>query len=200
MIEHTLYYMGRFLFVQKFQHVYELGPTENFAQPGQILGQLQCITMYLYTTKTAAIIRPFYMISSSKQVFYSIWTRLLHIQKYVFFYFDQVIAQNQSWTICYSNLAKQINRTQTCCHDVFWKLPWWLLLSMHISTTSMLQSTCLRSILLHDFVWTVSYIQRIRSKNPSCDRIVNKTGVIHGVQQLWPLPWPVVWQRMNQAP
>ncbi len=47
MIEHTLYYMGKFLYVQKFQHVYELWPTENFAWPGQILGRLQFKTMYL---------------------------------------------------------------------------------------------------------------------------------------------------------
>jgi hypothetical protein len=57
MIEHTMYYMGKILFVQKFQHVYELGPTEKFAWPGQILGRLQSITMYLYATKTAPIIR-----------------------------------------------------------------------------------------------------------------------------------------------
>jgi hypothetical protein len=80
MIEHTLYYMGRFLFVEKFQHVYELWPTDFFARPGQILGRLQCKTMYLYTSKTAPI-QPFDMISSSRQVFYAFWSRLLHIQK-----------------------------------------------------------------------------------------------------------------------
>ncbi len=79
MIEHTLYYIRKFCSVQKFQHVYELWPTENFARPGQILGRLQFKTMYLYASKTAPI-WPFDMISSSKQVFYSIWTRLLHIK------------------------------------------------------------------------------------------------------------------------
>ncbi len=80
MTEHTLYYMGKFLFVQKFQHVYELLPMEIFARPGQIIGQLQFKKMYLYASKTAPI-GPFCMIPSSKQVFYSIWTRPLHIQK-----------------------------------------------------------------------------------------------------------------------
>ncbi len=80
MIEHTLYYMGKVLFIQKFQHVYELWPMEIFAGPGQILGRLQFKTMYLYATKTAPT-WPFAIISSSKQVFYSVWTRLLHIQK-----------------------------------------------------------------------------------------------------------------------
>ena len=79
-IEHTFHYMAIFLFVQKIQHVYELWPTKIFAQPGQILGQLQFKTMYLYASKTAPI-RPFDMISWSKQVFYALWTRLLHIQK-----------------------------------------------------------------------------------------------------------------------
>ncbi len=60
------------------------------------------------------------------------------------FYFDQVIVQNQSWTICQSDLAEQKNRKQTCCHEFFWTLPSWLLLSMHKSTTSMLQSNCLK--------------------------------------------------------
>jgi hypothetical protein len=80
MIEHTLYYMGNLLFVQEFQHVYELWPMEIFAGPGQILGQLQFKTMYLYATKTAPI-QPFGINSSIKQVFHIIWTRLLHIQK-----------------------------------------------------------------------------------------------------------------------
>jgi hypothetical protein len=80
MIEHTLYYMGKFVFVQKFQHAYELWPMEIFAQPGQILGRLQFKTMYLYASKTAPV-WPFDMISPSKQVFITLWTRLLHIQK-----------------------------------------------------------------------------------------------------------------------
>jgi hypothetical protein len=99
MIEHTLYNMGKFLFVQKFQHVYELWPTDMFAWPSQILGQLQFKTMYLYASKTAPM-WPFDMIISNKIVFYTLWTRLLHIQKSKIFYFDQVIVQNQSWTIC----------------------------------------------------------------------------------------------------
>ncbi len=41
MIEHTLYYIRKFLFVQKFLHVYELYPMEIFARTGQILGQIQ---------------------------------------------------------------------------------------------------------------------------------------------------------------
>jgi hypothetical protein len=75
-----LYYMGKFLFVQQIQHLYKLWPMEILARPGQILGWLQFKTMYLYASKTAPI-RPFGMISSSKQVFYALWTRLLHIQK-----------------------------------------------------------------------------------------------------------------------
>ncbi len=80
MIEHTLYDTGKFLFVQKFQHVYELWPTKVFARPGQILGCLQFKSMYRYASKTAPI-QPFDMISSIKQVFYNLWTRLLCIQK-----------------------------------------------------------------------------------------------------------------------
>jgi hypothetical protein len=71
----------------------------NFAGPGQILGQLQFKTMYLYATKTAHIWL-FDMISSTKQVFCSIWTRLLHVQKKKIHDFDQVMVQNQSWTVC----------------------------------------------------------------------------------------------------
>ncbi len=48
------------------------------------------------------------------------------------FYFDQVIVENQSWTICDSDLAQQNNWKLTCCHDFFWKLHWWLLISMHM--------------------------------------------------------------------
>jgi hypothetical protein len=62
MIEHTLHYMGKILFVQKIQHLYELWPKEIFAQPSHILGRLQFKTMYLYASKTAPI-RPFDMIS-----------------------------------------------------------------------------------------------------------------------------------------
>jgi hypothetical protein len=80
MIEHTLYYMGKLFFFQKMPACHELWPTEIFAGPGQILGRLQFKTMYLYVSKTA-LIRLFDMISSSKQVFYTFWTRLLHIQK-----------------------------------------------------------------------------------------------------------------------
>ncbi len=53
---------------------------ENFARPGQILGWLQFKTMYLYASKTAPIWL-FEMLSSTKQAFYTLWTRLLHIQK-----------------------------------------------------------------------------------------------------------------------
>jgi hypothetical protein len=53
---------------------------EIIALPGQILGRLQLKTMYLYASKIAPM-RPFDMISSSKQVCYALWTRLLHIQK-----------------------------------------------------------------------------------------------------------------------
>jgi hypothetical protein len=60
--------------------MYELLPTDFFAQPGQILGCLQFKTMYLYPCITAPI-WPFDVISASKQVFYTLWTRLLHIQK-----------------------------------------------------------------------------------------------------------------------
>ncbi len=96
---------------------------EIFAQPGQILSQLQYKTMYFTPLKKT--IRPFYMIiSSSKQVFYTLWTRLLQIQKSKkIFYFDQVIVKNQSWTICSSELAEQKNQKETCCHVFFWKLP-----------------------------------------------------------------------------
>jgi hypothetical protein len=66
-------------FVQK-SSVYELLPTEIFAWPGQILNQLQFKTIYLPASKTAPI-QPLDIISSSNQVFYTIWTRLLHIQK-----------------------------------------------------------------------------------------------------------------------
>jgi hypothetical protein len=59
---------------------YELWLTENFARPCQILGQLQFKTMCHYASKTAPI-QLFDMISSGKQVFYTLWTRLLHIQK-----------------------------------------------------------------------------------------------------------------------
>ncbi len=93
MIEHALYYIGNFLFVQKFQNVYELWPTEISTGPSQILGRLQFKTMYLYVTKTAPL-WPFDMISSTEQVLYSIWTRLLHIQKSKIFDFDQVIVHN----------------------------------------------------------------------------------------------------------
>jgi hypothetical protein len=51
-----------------------------FARPAQILGQLQFKTMYLHASKTA-FIQLFDMISSSKQVLNTLWTRLLHIQK-----------------------------------------------------------------------------------------------------------------------
>jgi hypothetical protein len=47
MIEHTLYYMGKFLFVRKFQHVYKIWLMEFYARPGQILGRLQFKTTYL---------------------------------------------------------------------------------------------------------------------------------------------------------
>jgi hypothetical protein len=80
MIEHALYYMGNFLFVQKFQHVYELWLMENFGRPGQILSRLKIKTMYLYASKSAPI-RPFDMLFSSEQLFYTLWIRLLHIQK-----------------------------------------------------------------------------------------------------------------------
>ncbi len=61
MIEHTLYYMGKFLFVQKIQRSYELWPPKIFARPSQILGRLQFKTMYLYASKTTPI-GPFDMI------------------------------------------------------------------------------------------------------------------------------------------
>jgi hypothetical protein len=38
------------------------------------------MTIYLYASETAPI-RPFDMLSSRKEVFYSTWTRPLHIQK-----------------------------------------------------------------------------------------------------------------------
>jgi hypothetical protein len=56
---------GKILTVQKFQHVNELWLTEKFAEPSQIIGQLQFKTMYLYATKTTHI-WPFDMILSSK--------------------------------------------------------------------------------------------------------------------------------------
>jgi hypothetical protein len=118
MIEHTLYYMGKFLFVRKFQHVHELWPTEVFARPGQILGQLQFKTMYLYASKTTPI-RPFDMISSSKQVFIPFGQGCCIFKSQTKFDFDQVIVQNQSWTICWSDLAGEKNRKQTRCHDFF---------------------------------------------------------------------------------
>ncbi len=56
----------------------EIGTENRNSQPS--LGWLQFKTMYLYASKTAPI-RPFDMISSSKQVFCTLWTRLLHNQK-----------------------------------------------------------------------------------------------------------------------
>ncbi len=84
---------GIITFFQKFQHVYELWPAEIFAGPGQILGRLQFKTMNLYASKNSSY-GLFDMISSSKQVLYTLWTRLLQIQKSKIFYFDQVIVQN----------------------------------------------------------------------------------------------------------
>ncbi len=52
----------------------------SLAWPGQILGRLQFKTMYHYASKIAPM-QPFDMISSSKQVFHNLWTRLLHFQK-----------------------------------------------------------------------------------------------------------------------
>jgi hypothetical protein len=91
--------MGNFVFAHKFQCVYELWPTIFFARPSQILSRFQFKKMFFYASKTAPI-WPFDIISSIKQVFDTLWTRLLHIQKSKIFYFDQIIVQNQSWKIC----------------------------------------------------------------------------------------------------
>ncbi len=148
MIKHTFYYMGFFLFVQKFQHVYELWPTKSFAGTGQILGRLQFQTIYLYTIQTAPI-WPFDMISSFKQVLYSIWTRLLHIQK----------SKNIWFWPSYCTKSKVDNLlvgpSQTNESEIlswfFLKLPWWLLLSRLMSTTSMFQSIFLKEYFLFCF-------------------------------------------------
>ena len=146
MIELNLYYMGFFLFVQKFQHIYKLWPTESFAEPSQILGQLQFKTVYLYTSKTDPIWL-FDIISSSKQVFYSIWTRLLHIQKPFFLFRPSYCTKSKLDNLLVGcHLAEQKNQNEACCHDFFWNHSWWLLLSMHISTTFMLQSNFWRNI------------------------------------------------------
>jgi hypothetical protein len=96
MIEHTLHYMGKFLFVQKFQHVYELWPMEIFVRPGQIIGRLEFKTMYLYASKTAPI-RLFDMISSSKQVCFTAFGQGRCIFKnHKTNCFERIIVQNQS--------------------------------------------------------------------------------------------------------
>ncbi len=139
MIEHTLYYMGRFLFVQKFQCVYEIWPAEIFARPVQILGWFQFETIYLYASKTAPI-QPFDMISSSKQVFYTLWTRLLHIQKSktVLFWPSYCTKSKLDYLLVGPSQTNKLEKNMLSWF--FWKLPWWLLLIMHISTTSMLQN------------------------------------------------------------
>ena len=81
------------------------------AWPGQILGQLQFKTMYLYTSKTAPI-WPFDMISSSRQVFMPFGQGFCIYKSQKIFYFDQVIEQNHS-------PSKNKKQKQTCCHDYF---------------------------------------------------------------------------------
>ncbi len=146
MIEHTLN-------VQNFQHVYEVWPTEIFAWPGHILilSWLQFKTMYLYASKTSPI-QPFDMISSSKQVFYSFWTRLLHIQKSKNILFWPSYSTKPKLDDLLVRPNQKINQEQTCCHVFFWKNPGWLLLSMQISTTFMLQSNFFKEYFLFNFL------------------------------------------------
>ncbi len=68
------------IFFPKNPACHRLSSMENFAGPSQILSWLQFKTMYLYGSKTAPI-RLFDKISSSKHVFHTLWTRLLHIKK-----------------------------------------------------------------------------------------------------------------------
>jgi hypothetical protein len=161
MIEHTLYNIGIFLFVPKFQHVYELWPAWISARPGQILGRLQFKTMYLYASKVAPI-QPFDMISSSIQGFHILWTRLLHIQK----------SKNILFWPSYckisilDNLLVGPSRTNKSEIDMLsWfflkKLPWWLLLSMHISTTSMLRSNFMKEYFFFFLSWQPLVKKRI---------------------------------------
>jgi hypothetical protein len=152
MIEHTLYYMGKFLIVQKNPAcMYELWPTENFAWPGQILGQLQFKTMYLYASKSAPM-QPFDKLSSSKQGFHTLWTRLLHIQKSKHILFWPSYCTKSKL----DNLLVGPSRTNKSETDMlscfFWKLPWWLLLSMHISTTSMLLRDFLKDFIFYFYI------------------------------------------------
>ncbi len=104
MIEHSLYNMGKFVFVKKFQYVYELWPTEIFARPGQILGRLQLRQrtftplkqpLYGYLTWFFQVNKCFILFGQGWCIFKS----------QTIFYFDQIIVQNQSWTICWSDLA-----------------------------------------------------------------------------------------------
>ncbi len=118
MIEHALYNMRIFLFVQNFQHVYKLWPMKIFARPGQILGRLQLKTMYLNACKTAHI-QPFDMISSSKQVFYTLWTGLLHIQKSKNILFWPSYCTKLKLDDLLVGPSRKKNWKETCCHDFF---------------------------------------------------------------------------------
>ncbi len=142
MIEHTLYNMGTIFFPQKTSMSWVIAH-RIFAGPGQILGWLQLKTIYFDPSKTAPT-RPFNKISLSKQVFHTLWTRLLHIQK---------SKKNSFWpSYCkksnLDNLLVQPSQTNKSDTDMsswfFWTLPWWLWISMHISTTYMLQSIFLK--------------------------------------------------------
>ncbi len=82
------------------------------------------------------------MISSSKQVFlYSLDKAAAYSKGKKKIFWPSYCTKSKL-----DNLLDGPSRTNklACCHNFFCKLPWWLLLSMHISITSMLQSNFLK--------------------------------------------------------
>ncbi len=138
MIEHTCMTWEFFCLSKNSSMYMSYGPQKFLPGPARSLVDFnlrQCTV-----TPLKQPLWPFDMISSSKQVFYTLWTRLLYIQKSR----NILFWPSYCTTLKLDNLligpSQKQNRKQTCCHDFFWKLSWWLLLSMQISTVSILQS------------------------------------------------------------
>ncbi len=110
MIEHTLYYMGKFLFVKKFQHLC-YGPQTFLPGPARSLVDFnlrQCTFMLMKQSLYSHLTWFFWV----NKCFMPFGQGCCTFKSQKIFYFDQVIVQNQSWTICWLDIAKKSIRNR----------------------------------------------------------------------------------------